>query len=49
MVLGLCEMFHCLPSQLDEESAELLKLVAIKQMGTKDKNAPDDPGEEEVE
>lgn len=35
MVVNLCRMFHCLPSQLDEESAELIRLVNIVGMGTK--------------
>lgn len=40
MVLGLCQTFHCTPSQLEEESSEILRLVAIRQMGTKD-HTPD--------
>lgn len=35
MILGLCERFHCLPSALEEESAEILRLVTIHGMGTK--------------
>lgn len=29
MIVGLCDRFHCLPSQLLEEDAELLRLVRI--------------------
>ena len=35
MVLRLCELFHCLPSQLEEESAEVIRLLNIREMGTK--------------
>lgn len=35
MVLNLCEIFHCLPSALEEESAEVLRLLNIREMGTK--------------
>lgn len=35
MVLGLCEMFHCVPSALEEESADIIRLLNIRQMGTK--------------
>lgn len=28
-ILNLCEKFHCLPSQLDNEDASLLRLLAI--------------------
>jgi len=33
MVLALCERFHCLPSVLMEEDAELLRLVKIEALG----------------
>lgn len=36
MILGLCERFHCLPSQLDQEDARLLKLIRIRHLGTPD-------------
>lgn len=35
MVLNLCEMFHCLPSQLEEESADVIRLLNIREMGTR--------------
>jgi len=35
MVLNLCEFFHCLPSELEEESAEIIRLLSIRDMGTK--------------
>lgn len=44
MVVNLCKQFHCLPSQLEEESVELIKLINIVAMG-----APDDPAEGEEE
>ena len=34
MILGLCERFGCLPSQLLAEDAELLRLVDIERLGT---------------
>lgn len=34
-MLGLCERFHCLPSALYEEDAEVIRLVAIQVLGTK--------------
>lgn len=33
----MCERFHCLPSQLYEEDAELMRMLAIRAMGTKNK------------
>lgn len=30
-MLGLCDRFHCLPSQLDgEDAGELLQMIAIE-------------------
>lgn len=48
MVLGLCERFHCLPSQLEEEQAEIIRLVQIQQKGhpEKDKGGQEDEEEE---
>jgi hypothetical protein len=37
-VLGLCEQFSCLPSQLYAEEAEILRLVSIKAMATPDEH-----------
>jgi hypothetical protein len=34
LVLGLCERFGCLPSQLLEEDASLLRLLKIESLGT---------------
>jgi hypothetical protein len=34
MIVGLCERFGCLPSQLRAEDASLLRLLAIVQLGT---------------
>ncbi len=33
MVLGLCERFGCLPSQLYAEDAEIFRLLAIEELG----------------
>jgi hypothetical protein len=41
MVLALCERFGCLPSQLEAEDAELLRLVAIVNAGTPEGGEPD--------
>jgi hypothetical protein len=38
-VLATCERFGCLPSQLYAEQSELLRLMAIEDMGR-----PDDDG-----
>jgi hypothetical protein len=32
-VLDLCERFGCLPSQLYEEDADLLRLLAMEELG----------------
>jgi hypothetical protein len=37
-VLGLCERFGCLPSQLYEEDAELLRLLAMEELGGGDES-----------
>jgi hypothetical protein len=41
MVLAMCQLFHCTPSVLDEESAEIIRLVNIKALGTKEQKMPD--------
>ncbi len=41
MILGLCRQFHCLPSALAEEDAELIQLLAIEQRGTPEGGADD--------
>lgn len=33
MVLGLCERFGCLPSQLYAEDANLLRLLTVEKLG----------------
>jgi hypothetical protein len=35
-VLGICERFGCLPSELYREDAELLRLLTIEAMGRPD-------------
>lgn len=34
-MLGLCDRFKCLPSQLYEEDAELMRMIVIQRLGTK--------------
>lgn len=34
-MLSLCDRFHCLPSQLEEEDSEIIRLVAIQAMGAR--------------
>lgn len=46
MILGLCERFHCLPSQIVEEEASLLRLILIEQMGNPE---PTEYGEDNYE
>jgi hypothetical protein len=36
LILGLCERFGCLPSQLYDEDGELLVLLAVEAMGLPD-------------
>lgn len=43
MILGLCERFGCLPSQLEAEDATLLRLLRIEAYG---KTSNDEGGEE---
>jgi hypothetical protein len=31
----LCDRFHCLPSQLEEEDASIMRLVAIQVAGAR--------------
>lgn len=33
MILGLCQRFGCLPSQLLAEDAELMRLLEIERLG----------------
>ena len=33
LILGLCDRFHCLPSQLLAEDVQVLKLLAIANYG----------------
>lgn len=35
MVVGLCERFSKLPSELDEEDTELLRMLEIIRLGTR--------------
>jgi hypothetical protein len=37
-VLALCERFHCLPSQLYAEDAELLQMLLIVKEGGDDRD-----------
>lgn len=31
-MLNLCARFHCLPSQIERESADLMRLLAIEEL-----------------
>ena len=44
-MLGLCDRFKCLPSQLLKEDAELLRLVRIQAMGNPEHRDEPDPWE----
>lgn len=44
-MLGLCDRFKCLPSQLYEEDAELMRMIVIQRRGTKQEQ-PEEPEEE---
>lgn len=46
-VVGLCEKFGCLPSQLYKEDVELIQLLNIIEMGTPEEAEPDETYEEE--
>lgn len=35
-MLGLCELFGCLPSALYAEDAELVRLVKIRELGRRE-------------
>jgi hypothetical protein len=38
VIIGLCERFHCLPSQLYAEDAEFFRLLNIHRRGNPGKN-----------
>jgi hypothetical protein len=40
-ILGLCQRFGCLPSALEGEDAEILRLIDIVDKGTKKEEAHD--------
>lgn len=46
-MLGLCDRFKCLPSQLEAEDASLLRLLTIERLGKRDEDREevDDIGE----
>lgn len=41
MVLNLCRTFGCLPSQLDKEDAQVLRLMEIVRLGSDQEGEPD--------
>lgn len=41
MIYGLCTQFSCLPSDLDEEDAGILKMLEIIRLGTKKEGGDD--------
>lgn len=38
MILGLCDRFKKLPSEVEAESADLIRLIEIQRMGHKQKD-----------
>jgi hypothetical protein len=45
LVLGLCDRFHCLPSQLMAEDARLLRWVRVQELGSPpDQSQGGEPG-----
>jgi hypothetical protein len=40
MVLGLCERFHVLPSQVEAEDVGLLRMLTIRDLGTPGQDGP---------
>lgn len=40
LIIGLCDRFHCLPSQLEEEDISILRLLTIYHRGHKDDEPP---------
>jgi hypothetical protein len=35
MILALCDRFHCLPSQIENEDASLLYMLQLEEAGTR--------------
>jgi hypothetical protein len=33
-IVGLCQQFHCTPSQIENEEAEIIRLMNIIRLGT---------------
>ena len=46
MILGLCDRFHKLPSEIENEDAELLSLIAITQLAQPSESSYDEQGME---
>jgi len=46
LILGLCDRFHCLPSDLYTEGAEILRMIKIQQLGHPEKSEPQEVEEE---
>jgi hypothetical protein len=44
-VLDLCRQFHCLPSQLYQEDAELFRMLKIEALGRVDEGGDADVGQ----
>ena len=45
LIVGLCDRFHCLPSQLLEEDWELLRMLELVELGRPDDEGDDGDGE----
>lgn len=41
LILGLCDRFHCLPSQIYEEDAELFRMLTIEAMTKREEDEGD--------
>jgi hypothetical protein len=44
MVIGLCERFHCLPSQLEKEDTSLVRMLKIVAAARQDEQEAEDDG-----
>ena len=49
LILGLCDRFHCLPSQLLAEDVQVMKLLAIANYGVEPAPEPARPVSPDVQ
>jgi hypothetical protein len=45
MIIGLCDRFHCLPSQLMEEDLDIIRLLKIVALGSQQEEGGEFYGE----